>query len=303
MAKDYRRLIAPPWLAKIELVRGCNLACRFCPIYALPAYSEHPEYLAPELCQWISAEIRSVNDHVRIELTMRGEPTLHPHVVDCVRAIRAELPKSQVSMFTNGVMFLKSRPSLPAELITAGVNILNIDCYNDTWARFQKVAAAVTADHPDIRVTDFRRFSAYRRYPSGHRLRVINLVPDIADPDNGVAVRVIHNNAGNSDPLQLQEHWGISPLTAPLQKKCVRPFRELVFTYDGSVVICCHDWKAESVLGKVPPDRVAEIWYGERHWQILRSLYRRDRSGVPCNKCDYHGGYRQGFLRNPTSGK
>jgi len=35
------------------------------------------------------------------------------------------------------------------------------------------------------------------------------------------------------------------------------------------------------------------------HRNILKSLYVKDRSGAPCNKCDYKGGFRLGFLKDP----
>lgn len=280
--------------------KGCNLRCKFCPVYARPDLQDaaNRKFMTPELCTAVMRSIRELKHDGRIELTMRGEPTLNPHLAQCVGIMRAESPLQQIAIFTNGVALLK-RPQLAVELINAGVNILNIDCYNNTYDRFERLADSLCGNGSGIVKHDFRQFSAYKRHPHGHRLRVINLVPDIGDANKLVAVRVIHNNAGNADPVQLQERWGIAPLAAPLAKKCARPFREFVVGWNGEVLICCHDWGNEVVLGRLPGQSATEIWYGDLHLAILQSLYNKDRSGAPCNKCDYKGGFRLGFLKNP----
>lgn len=226
-----------------------------------------------------------------MELTLRGEPTLNPAIEPNLRAIREEAPRFQVSLFTNGVRILKDH-GLIGRLLDAGVNILCIDCYNNTYDRFKAIA-----DASGEQVEDFRKFSAYKRHRNGHTLRLVNLVPDIQE--GAVDVRQIHNNAGNVDPLYLISLPGYPEKELPLQRRCVRPFRELVVYSTGDVVICCHDWKAEGVLGNIKNQTLYEIWYGEKHLNALQALYNKDRSATPCNKCDYHGGYRVGFLKDP----
>jgi MoaA/NifB/PqqE/SkfB family radical SAM enzyme len=289
--------IARPWTFKVEFSRGCNLQCDFCPIHKLRHYNEDPRFMTPETCATITSQANRLNPTARVELTMRGEPTLNPDCLLLLNIIRTNMPKAQVSMFTNGVAILKDH-NLMAHLLGSGVNILNIDCYNGTYERFERIAHEVF-DGTDVALTDFREFSAYQRHPGGHRLCVVNLVPDIADPARLVRVRTIHNNAGNADEAKLRERWGIEPLTEPLAKKCARPFREMVFAYDGKVLLCRHDWKAEAVLGDAVRQGAEAVWYGMRHLVALRALYDGDRRSTPCNRCDYTGGFRLGLLRDP----
>jgi MoaA/NifB/PqqE/SkfB family radical SAM enzyme len=280
------------------MTRGCNLKCGFCPIAVLPAYSTDKQYLTPALCAHLAPEIATVHPSPRIELTMRGEPTLNPHLLENLALLRAALPHAQITLFSNGVRFLKD-PAPLKSLFGFGLNILAIDCYNGTYDRFAALVQAAFAQ-TDVSVRDFRSFSAYKAYPQGHTLKVCVLVPDIADPAHLVTVRVLHNNGGNADPQALQERYGIAPLAAPLPKKCARPFRELVLAYNGDVLLCCHDWRAEAVLGSTVTTPLRDIWYGAAHLAALQALYVGDRSAPPCSKCDYHGGYRLGFLHNPN---
>ena len=289
-----RELIAKPFTFKIEFTRGCNIKCSFCPIAILPAYSANKEYLTPQLAMRIAGELYTLNDRPRIELTMRGEPTLNPWFLNNVRILREFIPHAQISLFTNGIRCL-SEPSLIRDSLDAGVNIFNIDCYNNTYLRFENLVKGL---QKDFELKDFRKFSAYKRHDRGWLLRVVNLVPDIADDAHLVNVREVHNMAGNIDPKAL-EKFGLKPLEQPIKKNCARPYREAVTTVDGKMLICCHDWKTEGIMGDLVTQSAEEIWYGDTHLAILRSLWAKDRSGPPCFKCDYFGGYRMGFLTNP----
>lgn len=281
-------MIALPWCLKLEMTRGCNLKCSFCPISVLPDLSENKKFLTPDSCEIAAKEYATLAPESRIELTMRGEPTLNPDLLINLKILRKVLPKIQISMFSNGVVFFKN-PTLISDIISSGVNILNIDCYNNTYERFKEIATKKT----NLQVEDFRTFSCYKRHNKGHLLKVVNLVPDIKDPKKLVNVREIHNMAGNAPNFK--------KLLEPLKKKCARPFREFVISYDLNVLICCHDWNTDCKLGNLRNKSAKEIWYGTLHKKILEDLYDKNRNGKPCNQCDYMGGYRLGFLKNPRS--
>lgn len=285
--------------------RGCNLKCFFCPVYATPELQDPAQrrFMSPELMAVVARQCNELNPEARVELTMRGEPTLNPDIIENIAIMRTFMPRAQLTMFTNGIRFLTDAPDLPMRLLDAGLNILCVDCYGNTYPKFEKIARDIVGKtRGDVQLRDFRSFSAYKHHAYGHTLRVINLVPDIGAEAEGkplVAVRVLHNNAGNASATQLQTRYGIQPLGAPLAKRCARPFRELVVTWDGQVVICCHDWKTQAVMGTIPDQSASDIWYGAMHHAILKNLYDKDRSGEPCNRCDYKGGFRTGLLKNP----
>jgi MoaA/NifB/PqqE/SkfB family radical SAM enzyme len=263
--------------------------------------------MSPDLLTQIMPSIAELNGEGRIELTRRGEPTLNPNLLDNVAVMRKLAPKMQISLFTNGVELIRRKSvDLIVDLINAGVNILNIDCYDSAkhvgeermYHRYEDMLKSL----PDnVILMDFREFSSYRRYSKGHKLRVVNLVPDIADPRRLVKVRKLHNAAGNTNRDIMEKEFGITWPTEPLKKNCAKPHRELVINWDGTVPICCEDWSTQSVLGKMPEKTASEIWYGKLHHEILKSLWNKDRSGVPCNVCSFNGGFRLGLLHNPNT--
>jgi radical SAM protein with 4Fe4S-binding SPASM domain len=288
------RVIDLPWVLKLEMTHGCNLSCSFCPIHTLREQKLR-EFLSPELCDVVGQQYRDFKPKTRIELTMRGEPTLNPYLETNVTILRQYLPEAQISLFTNGLMLLDD-VRLTMRLLAAGVNILNVDCYNNSYEKFSRF---FDEHYRDVHLEDFREFTAYKYHRKGYELKVINLVPDIADKMKLVPVREIHNYGGSANSKYLEKEFGMKPLTESMRRQCGRPFRECVITNDGDVIICCLDWKKESILGNVKDTHIRDIWYSHKHLDILKDMYIGDRSKAPCASCNYNGGYRLGLLKNP----
>lgn len=53
---------------------------------------------------------------------------------------------------------------------------------------------------------------------------------------------------------------------------CRRPLERLIVHYDGNVALCCEDMKDDFELGNAFDDSVEELWYSERHVNIIRDL-------------------------------
>jgi hypothetical protein len=279
------------------MTRGCNLRCRFCAVFANEEFQGNYEYMTPQRLRPIMAQLARLNPTGRIELTRRGEPTLNPYLEENVRIMREEMPRVQISLFSNGTTLLQKDkgPAMIPRLLDAGINIYNIDCYNGTYERFFKL---VHEKLPLLRLEDFRTFSAYKRYSSGHKLSFVNLVPDIADPKETARMRKVHNAGGNQSPAVAKE-FGLEWPKQPLKLNCAKAYREMNVNWDGVIPLCCDDWKVQYPLGDLTKQTVEEVWYGDRHLAALRSLYSKDRSGTPCNVCSFRGGYRLGLLQNP----
>ena len=291
-----RNLIDAPWLVKVELSRGCNLRCGFCPVATDTKFQAPYSFIDLGLVSDISRQLSTWVPKVRMEFTLRGEPTLHPDAPEVMRRLREHLPLAQLSMFTNGTGWIKDH-SLAQRLFDNGLNLLNVDCYNGTYDKFHSLAQTCFSESTTVEIHDFRDLNGYSRLPRGHKRRILILVPDIALGE--VAIRTFENVGGNLTPEQ-ESKYNLTREGLPLQKNCVRPYREVVIHSDGNLALCCVDWNQETVLGTVS-EGLENVWYGEKHLDILRALYALRRTGV-CAKCDYNGGFRIGLLRDPNTG-
>lgn len=276
---------------QIELVEGCNRMCEFCGIHGIWKRKEDRiiKFMPLELAYALAKDFGRFFEKKRIEFAMHGEPLLHPNVVDIIKAFRKECPKCQLQLTTNGLKLIKG--DLIKKLFDAGLNILNVDTYvkeGEIRASFAKV--------PNVEVVNFHETNFNCYYYYNHTLQKIVVMGDLAKNNAVKKQRVILNHAGNVEP-EFAEKFGAKILTAPLTKKCSRVYREMVVHYDGTVPLCCIDWKHEFIVGKFPDDgSLEEIWNSEIFNIMRYFLGKGERYFTPCWKCDYNGGFRLGLL-------
>jgi radical SAM protein with 4Fe4S-binding SPASM domain len=67
---------------------------------------------------------------------------------------------------------------------------------------------------------------------------------------------------------------------------CVEPLRRLRIHYNGNISLCCEDMKEEFDLGNAFETSIREIWYSEKHIQIVKDLKKglREKYSL-CSMC------------------
>jgi len=85
-------------------------------------------------------------------------------------------------------------------------------------------------------------------------------------------------------------------------KRCALPFRQMAVHWDGTVMICCNDWRGEYYCGNILKEGVEAIWQGPAMGAAREMLYRGKREMRPCKGCD-HRSFRVGLLPDPLGKK
>lgn len=279
----------PPFAIQIEPTEGCNLRCSFCGIRGIRestgnrvALSGPYKFMQPATAAALAAQVASLGWNPRIEFAMHGEPTANPELPAIVRAVRSYLPRVPVMLTTNAIPLLSGWPGSVIELFQAGVDTIGVDDYKPYKARESVLGTRV----PGVRVLrypqDGNAASIHRRPVNGERRLVLVEALDEADIGN-------HSKVGN--------HAGAAfpPDTRAAGKRCAKPFREMSVRWDGSVAICCNDWRGTFKLGNVNTNGVAAIWWAPAMEAARRHLYRGRRVFAPCQGCT-HTTYRNGLL-------
>jgi MoaA/NifB/PqqE/SkfB family radical SAM enzyme len=272
--------------------------CDYCGIHGIWAKKEH-RIIKPMDMDLLSLIARSLanwwqDKGKRVELAMHGEPTLHPHVIQAVSTLRNWLPKCQLQLTTNGIVARKQGVGFLRQLFGAGLNILIIDTYT------HREELKHLASRAGVRVHDYYENTSFNPYHyHNEKLQGICLMQDLGKVSGQRAARTIINHAGNGNEQHLRK-LGVKLLIHPLEKKCALPFREISIHYDGTISLCCLDWRHEFVVAKFPKDgELSSIWHDNKVLAIMRHLlYNKDRQVVPCRYCDYNGGFRLGLLPN-----
>jgi Radical SAM superfamily/Iron-sulfur cluster-binding domain len=274
-----------PTVCQIELVRGCNYSCSFCAIEVVPKQAIP---MADDTVIKMAEEL-SVFDPLRIEFAMRGEPTLFPATLNlATSALRSTCPESQITLTTNGS---KLTDEIVVDFFKSGGNIIIVDCYGKTFEKYKK---QLEKFNPINYYDNQWGFSPWNRHKPS--TKIIVLMPDIGQGGNK-STRVINNQAGNVNFAKTEKLFGVKPLIRPLIKKCVHPFREIVIFQDGTIPICCRDWKQEAIYWDVFKGDLLNYWHNNPKLNAARRLLNeKKRDFGICQRCDYFGGHYQGFL-------
>jgi MoaA/NifB/PqqE/SkfB family radical SAM enzyme len=140
-----------PQRLTVELANICNLHCSYCLRSDENLYSTHAEFFPLELLRRVIAEARDVAGVSRINFT-GGEPTLHPHFGETLRAVGdAGLTASFV---TNGWHFDRIWPALQENRAAVSHVAFSLDGItredHDRWrgnGSFERIVQAFSRCH------------------------------------------------------------------------------------------------------------------------------------------------------------
>lgn len=270
---------SPPYSIQIELNEGCNLGCNFCGLRGMREKGTQPWYrMKKETAERIITEIKRVGWHSRIIFSMHGEPTLNPNVTKIIAMFRKAFPTTVMSMMSNGYGIVHGFGDISTEqtiservgkLMEAGLNDLIIDYYS------AKGDAKTIEDA--LKGSEFKIEHLASKVPlysprAGHFRVLFN--PPIQKEK--AINRHLCNHCGAAGPLDMSYQG----------KRCARPFRELAIRYDGSVAICCNDFRGEYPIGNIMEQSIEDIWYSKRFEAARILLYAGERSFKPCYGCN-----------------
>jgi radical SAM protein with 4Fe4S-binding SPASM domain len=278
-----RHLQEPPFALQVELAEGCNLRCSFCGINGIRGHDRGEVHLmAASTAAHIVDSLKSSSGwHPRIEFAMHGEPTLHPDFEVLVAIFRKRLPPTAHLMMTsNGHGFVKD-PTASVDGVLTHLNVLALDWYEGIKL-VPRILASYRGKHRVLRYPQERQANPHRRRTPGEHDLVV--VQDIETATKGTH-SVLNNHCG----------CGAPPNESAAGKRCAKPFREMSIRWDGSVAICCNDWRGVFKCGNVHESSLEEIWNGPALRAARKKLYHGERTFAPCLGCDALS-YRPGLL-------
>lgn len=304
--RKYRRQ-EPPNSLSFELSMGCNLQCPFCGIAGIQEkQGQGYRFMLESTMRSAMEQVADLGWNSRIGFAMRGDPTQHPDYAGMVAVTSEFRPRSTKLMLTNaGGLLRKPGPVANIRaLFDAGLNILGLDHYQNV-GYVPKVLAALAREYGDMQtgaVYDNDAFQFFE-YPDDQRGNPHVRVKQTSVPRlvriRDIAWTAGSDKKGNHNRLSNHAGAGAPPNTRMEGKRCALPFRQLAIHWDGSVAVCCNDWRGEYHCGNILTDGIEAIWNGPAFGAAREMLYAGKRSGLkPCAGCD-HRSFRVGILPDP----
>lgn len=278
-----------PYSVQIELTKGCNFSCDFCGTSSFPKGLR--EFMTIETGIAVFKQLAKFGA-LRIEFAMRGEPTLNPNWLDFIALCRKICNKSSITLLTNGS---KLTAENIIDFFVLGGNCLGIDCYNNSIDKFKNLCK-------DLPFNQFENTDIYNPWQR-HKLKTQNIVfiKEEEFTNKKTAKRTYTNQCGAVSKKAIKKYNIETPPEDGFKSMCVHPFRDMAVYYNGKTSICCRDYLEEKILFDFldSTTSVLEYWYKNKELNFIRKkLLQKERNFLPCNKCNFHGGFRKGLEYN-----
>ena len=94
---------------EVSLVDHCNLSCQMCDHYS---QLSDPWFVDMDQFERDMIRMGSLCEHRLACISLLGgEPTLHPHIMDCMRITREQFPDTEIIILTNGTLLVSLEES------------------------------------------------------------------------------------------------------------------------------------------------------------------------------------------------
>lgn len=181
----------PPFTVKVELTEGCNLYCKFCGIRGIRTGPGNFRFMENEPAALIAQGLHYLGWSSKIEFTMRGEPLMNPNYLHLLGIFRQYLPKTHMSVFTNGGPLAKDTTKRIDELLDI-INVLALDDYEHSG--FVKQIQKKYKGKHEIKI--YPEEPVYKKRKATEHVMVV--IPDIGK--GKVATRKLNNMCLTAGP-------------------------------------------------------------------------------------------------------
>jgi hypothetical protein len=233
---------------EIETMNKCNGTCTFCPVNR----NIDPRPLirmSDDIFYKIIDNLVKLNYCGQVGYYSNNEPLMDNRIYDFIKYGVSKLPNVNHIIFTNGTLLDIDKFQL---LMDSGLNCLYIDNYNDNYEL-----------NPNI----IKIYDKYKNEKFPMDCRIYMRLND-----------EVLSNRGGSAPNKRK-------VGKSFKAPCDMPFLQLIIRADCGVSLCCNDALGKVTLGDVEKQTLEDIWYGQKHFEILESMRENIRSGI-CRDCD-----------------
>ena len=234
----------------------CNRKCVFCPRYDPEVYPNRNLNMTVEDAERIAINLSEYDYKGKISYSGYSENFLNKKFLEIINVMRKYLKTNLFECNTNGDFLKKDNV---VDIFKSGLDLLYINLYDgiDQIEKFDNIMKNV----------DKSKYK-YRAHYS--------------QDDYGL---FINNRGGNIDWLGFDE----SDIESLKGKPCHYPFYKLFVDWNGDVLFCANDWGKEIIVGNLVKQKLFDVWFSTKMYEIRKKLSVGDRNFSPCKGCSVDG--------------
>lgn len=262
----------------IELSSVCNMRCPMC-------YTTLDQYKSQKKVFMDFALFKRLIDECAqgrafsVRLSIRGEPLLHPHFIECVQYAKSKGIK-EVSFLTNALLLDKD---MSKAIVESGVDWVTIS-FDGLGQTYDKIRAPAKFEEALQRVKDFVRIR--NEHGFGKPAIKIQTIWDAIKDDPDVFMRTF-NPIVDITAFNMYVDFGNAADHDP-DFLCKSPWERMVIYADGSVPKCINDPFGRDIIADVRSSSLRDIWTGEKMRRVREALKQCKRlQFASCRSCSY----------------
>jgi len=265
----------PPHL-DIEPTMLCNMKCPMCFQQHLPIPKEG--YIDFDLYKKVVDECAG-NKLYSIRLCHRGEPLMHPRIVDMVRYAKEKGVK-EVFTLTNG---MNLDEKMIQGFFDAGLDWLQLSI-DGCGERYEKIRfpQKFNVIHEKVKLLHKMREEQKRLRPIIWIQSLWSAVKHNPQEFVDLFEPYVDKIAFHVD-FDYEHRFEKDPAFV-----CYRMWHRMMIMADGTVPMCNSDFLKEEVVGNVKTEKIKDIWNGEKLERIRRLQLQKRRFEIECcHKCNW----------------
>ena len=277
----------------IEVNSSCNLRCVMCfqsSEKTRPKYG----YMTFDLFKKIIDE-GTEHGLCSIKPMFRGEPLLHPKIVEMMKYAK-EKGVIEVMLNTNATLLSEEKAR---GLIEVGVD--RIICSVDACSKelYEKIRVGAKFDNV---LNNIKRLQELKKELGVDKPIVRAQMVDT--PQNHLQIDSFVDYWGSivdevSVEAMYEWHNMVSDAAEDKDFCCAQLWQRLIILWDGQILLCCGDNRAEIVVGNAKVDNLSELWKSDK-LKFFRELHLKGESHkmISCRRCGLRKSYINQKLEN-----
>lgn len=268
-----------PLLVDIELSSLCNLKCPMC-------YTITDEFKRKVRTQLMDINLfKKIVDEIAgkvpaVRLSLRGEPTLHPEFISCIRYCKEKGIK-EVSFLTNAAKLNKEYFIQVAEAGADWITI-SIDGVGEQYESIRKPLKFEDTLKKLKDIYDIKEEKGWKRPV----VKIQGIWPAIKENPSQyyntfepyvdlIAFNPLIDYLDKDEDIVYDEDFA-----------CPQMYQRLVIGSDGKVLLCSNDEEGKCILGDANIQSVYDIWHGDKLNEV-RKLHKEGKFMEidVCRKC------------------
>lgn len=263
----------------IEITNNCNLKCSFC-----SEVKRKRRFMTTEEFENILIKIKDYTDYIYLHI--KGEPLLHPNIIEFLRL--ADKYNLKVNLTTNGTLFSKIAKELSECKSLHKINFSlhsenNIDNYCEEI--FKNVELLKD------KIIIYRLWTLKNNQLDSKSQEIVNKIRKYYNlPQETVDKIYTSNNIKIKSTRYVDKDNEFSWPEVTTHKSngyCYALKTQIGILVDGTVVPCCLDSNGVVNLGNIFKESLEEIINSEKYISLKKSFQDRKRCEKLCQSCTF----------------